>query len=206
MTPTGNGWGVPTVFVTVGTDHHPFDRLVEWTDRWLTAHVAEGVTALVQTGTSAEPNWAEHADYLGHAEMEDAVAGAMAVVTHGGPGSIMLCSYLGKKPIVVPRESARGEHVDDHQVVFSRRLATEGRIDLAETEERFAELLDRALARRGNIASSEDLRHIAEAVERFEGLMDELLARPSQDIGPLMTRGRRRPATRGQHLRIRRGR
>ena len=22
------------IFVTVGTDHHPFDRLIEWTDAW----------------------------------------------------------------------------------------------------------------------------------------------------------------------------
>ena len=23
------------VFVTVGTDYHPFDRLVDWIDRWV---------------------------------------------------------------------------------------------------------------------------------------------------------------------------
>jgi UDP-N-acetylglucosamine transferase subunit ALG13 len=172
-----------TVFVTVGTDFHPFDRLVGWTDRWLTDNASRGVTGLVQTGTSAHPTRADFADYLGHAEMKDSVASAAAVVTHGGPGSIMLCSYLGKKPIVVPRESARGEHVDDHQVVFSRRLAAEGRIDIAETEERFAELLERALSAPANGGSSRDASHVAEAVKQFEQLVDEMLTRPSGGNG-----------------------
>ena len=176
---TAAGFGAPTVFVTVGTDHHPFDRLVEWTDRWLADNAPHGVTALVQTGRSARSACADCADYLGHAEMQDAAASATAVVTHGGPASIMLCRYLGKKPIVVPRESARREHVDDHQVVFSRRLAADGRIDLAETEERFVELLDRAVMNAGNPAPSQDAPHVAEAVKRFEDLVDDLLARRS---------------------------
>ena len=32
MPPPGHA---PLVFVTVGTDHHPFDRLIHWMDRWL---------------------------------------------------------------------------------------------------------------------------------------------------------------------------
>jgi UDP-N-acetylglucosamine transferase subunit ALG13 len=178
----------PTVFATVGTDHHPFDRLVDWMDRWLEANVGRAVTGVIQTGTSAPPQVARSAPYLGHAEMEAAVADAVAVVTHGGPGSIMLCCYMGKKPIVVPRRSDLGEHVDDHQVLFSRRLAAEGRIDLAEGEEGFSALLDRALERGGCAASPEDVRHVAEAVRRFEGLVDDLLGRPAGRDG----RSRRR--------------
>jgi UDP-N-acetylglucosamine transferase subunit ALG13 len=168
----------PAVFVTVGTDHHPFNRLIEWIDGWLAAN--RGVTALVQTGTSLHPANGEHVEYLGYAEMETAMMSAAAVVTHGGPGSIMLCRYLGKKPIVVPREHSRGEHVDDHQVAFCRRLANAGQIDLAETDAALAARLQVAVFRPTASASEAGIRHVDAAVERFEVLVDEMLASPSR--------------------------
>ncbi len=39
----------PRVLVTVGTDHHRFDRLIGWVDRWAAAHPEARV--LVQHGT-----------------------------------------------------------------------------------------------------------------------------------------------------------
>jgi UDP-N-acetylglucosamine transferase subunit ALG13 len=176
----------PFIFTTVGTDHHPFDRVVGWVDRWLSANAERGITGLIQTGTSARPQHAACTDYLGHEEMEAAVGSAIAVITHGGPGSIMLCSYLGKRPIVVPRQSALGEHVDDHQVVFSRRVAADGRIDLAETEERLVELLDRAVTLGSSAGSSGGREHVAHAVHRFERLANDLVRQPA-----LGRRGRR---------------
>jgi UDP-N-acetylglucosamine transferase subunit ALG13 len=168
------------VFATVGTDHHPFDRLIGWMDGWLDRCADRSVSGLVQSGTSAQPRRARGVDYLGYDEMEAAMGGALAVVTHGGPGSIMLCSYLGKRPIVVPRQSALGEHVDDHQVAFSRRIAAEGKIDLAESEERFFELLDAALARGASSAISGGREHVDRAVRQFGGLVDDLLSEPAR--------------------------
>ena len=49
----------PFVFVTVGTDHHPFDRLVQWADEWTTR---TGIACLVQTGTSISTSHATSAD------------------------------------------------------------------------------------------------------------------------------------------------
>jgi diacylglycerol kinase (ATP) len=47
----------PLLLVTVGTDHHPFDRLVRWVDGWLDGETgqAAGLRCLMQTGTSAPP-------------------------------------------------------------------------------------------------------------------------------------------------------
>jgi len=47
---------------------------------------------------------------------------ATVVVTHGGPGSIMLALAEGREPVVIPRMARYGEHVDDHQVQFARWL------------------------------------------------------------------------------------
>jgi UDP-N-acetylglucosamine transferase subunit ALG13 len=162
------------VFATVGTDHHPFDRLVGWIDRWAASHAAAGVAVLVQTGTSARPRWAQGRRYLGQDEMAAAIAEAAAVVTHGGPGTIMLCCNLGKRPIVVPRLSALGEHVDDHQVLFSRRLAVTRRVEVAESEEALVARLDAALERAPQPPRAPGDDHVAQAVRRFGELVAEL--------------------------------
>lgn len=165
----------PVIFATVGTDRHPFDRMVRWVDRWLGANAHRGVRGFIQTGTSASPRRARSADYLRYEQMEAAMREAIAVVSHGGPGSIMLCSYLGKKSIVVPRRASLGEQVDDHQVLLSRRLAAEGQIELAETEERMGELLDHALVHGATPASPSERDRVARTAKRFERLVDELM-------------------------------
>ena len=38
------------------------------------------------------------------------------VITHGGVGSIVMALKMGKKVIAVPRLSAFGEHINDHQI------------------------------------------------------------------------------------------
>ena len=51
----------PHVVRHVGTDHHRFDRLVDWVDRWTSAERVRN--ALVQHGTSQAADVAE-SDYL----------------------------------------------------------------------------------------------------------------------------------------------
>jgi UDP-N-acetylglucosamine transferase subunit ALG13 len=163
------------VFVTVGTDHHPFDRLIRWVDAWLEAGGAERARCLVQTGRSTRPQLAESTDYLGYDDMRRAVMAAAAVVTHGGPGSIALATSVGKRPVVVPRRKSLGEHVDDHQVAFTQRIATGGKIALAETEDAFRAALERSLRSDGAATHANSLNSV-EAVARFEELVAELLS------------------------------
>jgi len=166
----------PLVFVTVGTDHHRFDRLVDWVDRWIVAHDGSPVEFLVQTGTSIRPRYAQSTDYLAYADMEATMRRAAAVVSHGGPGSIMLSCYCGKKPTVVPRSSALGEHVDNHQLVFTRRLAAEGEILLAESEDEFGRLLDEALAGGATDGAMDGSAQVAQSVRAFQRLVGDLMS------------------------------
>jgi UDP-N-acetylglucosamine transferase subunit ALG13 len=69
---------------------------------------------------------------------------ATVVITHGGPTTISEARRLGHRPIVVPRASKWGEHVDDHQVRFTARLQEADLIDLAAT----ADALSRAVENR----------------------------------------------------------
>ena len=135
----------PFVFVTVGTDIHPFHRLVGWIDEWLTGPGA-GVRCFVQAGTSTPPTVAESSERLPYDVMLDRMREATAVVAHGGPGTIMDARRCGKLPIIVPRQNALGEHVDDHQVVFTRKYAATGGALLVESKDALFEALARALA------------------------------------------------------------
>ena len=183
MTPPGG----PLLLVTVGTDHHPFDRLVRWVDGWLgtPGGRAAGLRCLMQTGTSAPPagvaDW--HA-YLEFNALQAAMREAAAVVCHGGPGTILGARHIGVVPIVVPRQHRLGEHVDDHQVAFSRRLAAEGSVFLAEAEADLHGLLDRVAAEPAAFRAPAEHRGTAAAVRVFERLVDDLVAgRPAPHGG-----------------------
>jgi UDP-N-acetylglucosamine transferase subunit ALG13 len=176
--------GQPLLLVTVGTDHHPFDRLVRWVDGWLGRASSNRLRCLVQTGTSAPPAGpASWKPYLEHATLEAAMAEAAAVVCHGGPGTILGAKHAGAVPIVVPRQQRLGEHVDDHQVRFSRRLAAEGGVFLAESEADLHRLLDQVVAEPDAFRARREQRATAAAVDAFGRLVDRLVARPASVHG-----------------------
>jgi UDP-N-acetylglucosamine transferase subunit ALG13 len=180
LSPEGGG-----LLVTVGTDHHPFDRLVGWVDAWLAGNPGR-LPCLIQTGTSAPPaggvSWRP---YLEFGALQAAMAGAAAVVCHGGPGTIMGARHAGAVPIVVPRRHRLGEHVDDHQVAFSRRLAAQGgQVHLAETEAELHRLLDRVLTEPAAFRSGAEDRATGGAVRAFGRLVDRLVGdRPPPRTG-----------------------
>jgi UDP-N-acetylglucosamine transferase subunit ALG13 len=170
---------LPLLLVTVGTDHHPFDRLVRWAQAWLDGHPGR-LRCLMQTGTSAPPTGgAEWRAYLEFDALQQAMAAAAAVVGHGGPGTILGARHQGAVPIVVPRQHRLGEHVDDHQVAFSRRLAASGGggIHLAETEADLHRLLDRVVASPAAFRAGPGDRATAGAMREFGRLVDGLVGK-----------------------------
>ena len=65
------------VFVTVGTDHHPFDRLCAWSDAWVADGRHPEVPWFVQSGTSKAPEHAPARDYIRYDEMCDSMLRAV---------------------------------------------------------------------------------------------------------------------------------
>jgi UDP-N-acetylglucosamine transferase subunit ALG13 len=169
----------PLIFVTVGTDHHPFERLVHWVDDWLAEDHTSAVRCLVQSGATLPPRLAEWRAFLGREQMKELMSKATAVVCHGGPGTIMACARTGIRPIVVPRRRALGEHVDDHQVAFTRMLAPKGEIELVGSWEEFRAALASALSDPAAFRRVSTLPDPAEAAERFERLIDQLMTGPT---------------------------
>jgi UDP-N-acetylglucosamine--N-acetylmuramyl-(pentapeptide) pyrophosphoryl-undecaprenol N-acetylglucosamine transferase len=61
-------------------------------------------------------------------ELHEAIREADVVIGHCGCGTALAAFEAGKYPLLVPRESAHDEHVDDHQVFLAEELS---RLDLA---------------------------------------------------------------------------
>ena len=109
------------IFVTVGTHEQQFNRLVEYMDKWAAEHDEE---VLIQTGYSTyEPKHCKWQKLFPYQDMSKNVADARIVITHGGPSSFIVPLQIGKTPIVVPRKYEYDEHVNNHQVNFSKAVA-----------------------------------------------------------------------------------
>ena len=78
---SSTGTDAPRVVVSVGTDHHRFDRLIDWIDRWCDDH--PDVAVLVQRGTSRAPRTARSFEMLDYDTLTEAMASADAVVVQG---------------------------------------------------------------------------------------------------------------------------
>ena len=111
------------IFVTVGTHEQPFNRLVKCVDDLK----KEGIITeevVIQTGYSSyEPKFCKWQKLFPYQEMLQLVDKARIVITHGGPSSFIMPLQIGKTPIVVPRRHEFNEHVNNHQVSFTKAVA-----------------------------------------------------------------------------------
>ncbi|GAA0109805.1 MULTISPECIES: glycosyltransferase [Clostridium] len=118
------------IFVTVGTHEQNFDRLVKEVDNLVKENVIKE-EVFIQTGYSNYvPKYCKYEAVISYDEMERLTKTARIVITHGGPGSIFLPIQYMKKPIVVPRNPKFDEHVDNHQILFAKRMFNNDRVDL----------------------------------------------------------------------------
>jgi UDP-N-acetylglucosamine transferase subunit ALG13 len=114
------------IFVTVGTEQFPFDRLLTW--------VAQAVTAgsvqeelLIQSGPSRiQVPHAIQQDFMSVHLFDYFLKQARLVISHCGEGSLLHLQASGKPFILMPRRHALGEHVDDHQWDMAHALEPSG--------------------------------------------------------------------------------
>jgi len=158
------------IFCTVGTHEQQQDRLLRALD-----DLPGDEEILAQSGwCTYAPRRVKAQKLLPFEALQDHMRAARIVVTHGGPASIMQALSHGKLPIVVPRQSAFGEHVDDHQVRFARKIADRVLVvlDIDTLPEVVATYDARVAAIPPQAAGPGRARVFA---ERFDMLCDELL-------------------------------
>ena len=111
------------IFVTVGTHEQPFNRLLQKIDELKEKGIINE-EVIMQTGFSTyEPKYCTWSSLLPYSQMVQNVKEARIVITHGGPASFIMPLQIGKTPIVVPRQKQFDEHVNNHQVDFSKAVA-----------------------------------------------------------------------------------
>lgn len=130
------------IFVTLGTHHQPFDRLLDALSEF------DPDELVVQYGPGTPPQGvSQAAAYMPFDEMLRNFDAADGVITHAGVGSIICARRAGHVPLVVPRRHDRGEHVDDHQGELTRALEARGTVvavwDVAELRGRAADAFSR---------------------------------------------------------------
>ena len=130
------------IYVTFGTDPHPFDRALDLCDV-----LPEHDDVVVQHGaTPYRADWSrtEWLEFVQYDRQLALMRDAAAVVTHAGVGSIMSALARGVKPVVIARMASYGEHVDDHQLQIAAELGERGLVTSVESRTD----LRNALARR----------------------------------------------------------
>lgn len=182
-----------SLLVTVGSDHHAFDRLIGWVDRWLTEQDrrAVPVRAVLQYGTARPPSYGDARPFLPHDELLSCMQESSVVVMQGGPMGILEARSQGHVPVVVPRLRALNEVVDDHQRAFCEALRSSGDLHLAQNEAELCALLDLALTTPEAFRAPprDSALEVSRSVAAFAGIANDLIGRKG--------RGRRRfaPAT-----------
>ena len=142
------------IFATVGTHEQPFNRLLEEIDRLKkTGIILEDV--IIQTGYSTyEPRYCEWHKLLPYDDMVKNVEHARIVITHGGPASFIMPLQIGKIPVVVPRQYEFHEHVNNHQVEFTKAV-----------KERY-----------GNIIPVYQISELADVIVRYDSIISSIPA------------------------------
>jgi UDP-N-acetylglucosamine--N-acetylmuramyl-(pentapeptide) pyrophosphoryl-undecaprenol N-acetylglucosamine transferase len=102
-------------FVALGTHWQPFDRLMAMVDEAARNGILPGpITA--QVGEFSYPSdRIETISSVSPARLDELIRGSKVVVCHGGAGIIATALRAGRRPLVLARRKADGEHIDDHQ-------------------------------------------------------------------------------------------
>jgi len=116
------------IFVTLGTHDAGFDRLVNELDRLKQIEAIYEEIFIQGMLGKYTPKQCAHRKILLYAQVCEKIIQAKIIITHGGPGCIMLCLRYEKVPIVVPRMHQFGEHVDNHQIRFVKKLEEQNKI------------------------------------------------------------------------------
>jgi len=152
------------VLLTVGTHEQPFQRLLDTAHQTLLARPDD--EWVVQHGTGAWshplPGVRTAADYFDAPSMQAHLVWADVVVSQCSPGTVFGALAAGAWPLVLGRQIAFDEHVDDHQVRFAGELDRAGlALDL-----RTAGRLPTALAEEDQLDCTDRQRRCRQAADR----------------------------------------
>lgn len=118
------------IFMTLGTVSFQFNRAVNW------------LSVLLESGVISEPVFLQYGSsdpsgLIGHPlvtleptihgrKMTEFVKNSRLVISHAGQGSTRMLAAQGCSFILIPRLNKYGEHVDNHQLLFTKAVENFG--------------------------------------------------------------------------------
>ncbi|WP_394160216.1 glycosyltransferase [Galactobacter valiniphilus] len=167
------------IVVSLGTDVHPFERLLAWAEGFADHHPE--VSVLVQHGSSRAPiGRARGVVATDRDTLLSWYRAADVVITQGGPGSILDAREAGMIPLVVPRDPALGEHVDGHQQAFVPVMVGAGHAVLVTDLTQLRALVAERLAHPERFVAQERHSDAASAAAALGELVSAALDAPPQ--------------------------
>ncbi len=143
------------IFVTVGNAKQQFSRLLDGIEALIRDGAIGADTVCIQRGNNPPRRIPIRLDeqFFSPEEFRSLIAEADVIVCHGGAGSLSHVFKAGKVPVVMPRRSKYGEHVDD-QFNLVWQLVDVGRIIAAFEPQDLESAIRTAEGRRQDGASS----------------------------------------------------
>ena len=105
---------------------------------------------------------------------------AELLIMHAGAGSVVHAVGAGKIPVIMPRRTAYGEHVNDHQVEFAQALAAAGKVVVVENPDDLERGVEEAMARQRQF-SNRDGGH-QDPLPPLVGMVDRVLSDYARDL------------------------
>lgn len=119
------------IFVTVGTEKFPFDRLIKIVDTAIKDRSFSDEVFMQIATSGYKPKNCPWKRFIEFNEMIDFIKKARITITHAGVGTLLLSLTLNKIPLLFPRDKKYDEHLDDHQIELAETMEQEGRVLVA---------------------------------------------------------------------------
>ena len=112
------------LFVALGTQKFPFDRLVSAVNALIESGEYQPEEIVLQSIMNKVKPLCTNLGIIPHDQFNKWMAEAEVVIVHAGVNSILSCMSMNKPFIIVPRNKKFGEHVDYHQFEIARLMET----------------------------------------------------------------------------------
>lgn len=132
------------IFVTVGTQRFPFDRLLKMIDIAMAANgFSDDLFAQIGSGKYVPYNY-RYTKFCSNDLFTKLIEDCDLIITHSGVGTIMKGLERNKPIIVVPRLAEYGEHVDNHQVQLAKAFAEKNYVFMYNEGDNILDLVKKA--------------------------------------------------------------
>jgi len=154
------------IFCTVGTQL-PFDRLVNYLLQWRNETQYKDIVFQVGRSDEFSPDDGFNVS-IDEPDFSHRFEQAEIIVSHAGMGNIIRALDLNKAIVVVPRQSALGEHVNNHQLDTVDSLGGLPNLFYANDYESFCRAMERATRYQSvGAAANGNLQNLIDAVSDF---------------------------------------